>query len=145
MQVSRNKSLGKTRCGDEVTATIQVSGVVESSTSKNGTQVVRLTSLQMSNPYSLTSDGRDVVVPGKITLESQGDDFVLELCGGKNQRVVCNGLSDSERKSIAAAPTELLASTLATKSDAQRATLASSLLSSLTVEERKKLLSELRP
>ncbi|MEO1528983.1 MAG: hypothetical protein AAFX06_26475 [Planctomycetota bacterium] len=141
----RSKSLSKLSLGDEVTATITVSGCVASSNSNSDVQVVSLSSFKFANPFTTSdADGVETLVQGKVALEKRGEALLLTLSGPKGQRVKTIGLSESERSSIERATPAQLVPSLSEKPDIERMSLANSLVASLTAEQKAKLLSEFR-
>jgi len=124
-----------------VTISLEATGTVQSNSEADGEQrELRLSSVRVRNHYTTLVDGKPVEKVGEVLFETS-EDVVLVVFGGASQRVSCTGLSRNERDSIAAAPTEQLADTLAGKSAAEKAALARSLLSSLTEEERANFLT----
>ena len=138
------KSLKRVIVGDQLSFDVEVEDAEVVRSELNGdVQEVTLRACKFRNRYTKKAGDKVTHHEAEVFLAGTLDDPVLVLRGAPTQRVVCTGLSEKERESIAAAPAEQLAETLTARSEEDRAKLANSLLSSLNESEREELLSHL--
>jgi hypothetical protein len=140
----KRKSLARLIEGDKVAFRIEVDDAEVVRTVRDGDlQEVEVKAFKLRNRFATKVGVKEIENEAEVFLAGTLDEPVLVFRGASTQRVVCTGLSEKDRESIAAAPAEQLAETLTARSEEDRAKLANSLLHSLNESEREELLSQL--